>query len=250
MTKARKRKATKKQKIYAIIGLVAVAIVLVLFITKGIPMIKSHKNSAYNSKYVYDGISLVGRWQEAEDFDNSFYKIYDFKTGGKVVTSIYVYGIEAVRDELSTYRVEDKNTLIITYTINGNPQNSEVKFSISEDMSKLVLRDGGKNTVLEKFNLEYNKDDSIFGEWKNSDGGYTFNADYTGKVNDTSKTNNTVFSTKNNTLYLFIDENLIVPDNDYGLSEKYVLEYKYEIKGDTLTLTDAAGDKTEYQRSK
>lgn len=249
----KKRKATKKQKILAIVGLFGVAIALVLFLVFGIPAIKDHKNSAYNSKYKYDGVSLVGTWQEKENFDDSFYKIYDFRTDGKVITSLYVYGIEAVRDELSTYRIEDQNTLVITYSVGGVIQSSRTKFSISDDKKTLVLRENKTNTVLEAYNLEYNKDTLIFGEWTNSENAsmkYVFANDYTGTASDEEVTNNIVYSTKNGTLYLFINENIIVPEADYDLKEKYVIPYEYEIENDTLTLKGADGKEVTYQRSK
>lgn len=252
-TPTKKKKATKKQKILAIVGLVGVAVALVLFLVFGIPAIKDNKNSAYNSRYKYDGVSLVGTWQEKENFTDSFYKIYEFRTDGKAITSLYVYGIEAVRDELSTYRIEDQNTLVITYTVDGVIQSDRTKFSISEDGKTLVLRQNGRNTVLKAYDLDYNKDTAIFGEWTNTENPemkYTFADDYTGTASDESASNKTVFSTKNGTLYLFIDENIIVPDADYGLSEKYIIPYEYEVENDTLTLKGTDGKTVTYQRSK
>ena len=242
-----KKKATKKQKMWALVGLVCVAVVLILFITIGIPMIRDIKNSGYNSKYIYDGMSLVGVWQEKENFDDACYKIYEFKENGKAITTLYVRGIVAVRDELSTYRIEDKNTLIVTYTIDGNPKNSESKFSISEDKNTLVLRADGKNTILCKYNLEYNEDESIFGEWVSDKNiTYNFQNDYTGKNLDATGVNNIVYSTKGDKLYMFYDE--YFPIEDYSLQDKYVLEYSYKIEGSTLTLTDINGNTASYQR--
>ncbi len=252
-TPKKKTKATKKQKILAIACLVGVAITLVLFFVFVIPAIKEHKNSAYNSKYKYDGVSLVGIWQEKEDFNDAFYKIYDFRTDGKVVTSLYVYGIEAVRDEQSTYRIEDGNTLVITYSVGSVLQSSRTKFSISDDNKMLVLRENKRNTVLEKYKLEYNKDTSIFGEWHNTENSlksYTFGEDYAGIVSDGETDNRIVFSTNDSKLYLFINENIVTPEGDYGLSEKYVVDYKYKIENDILTLTAPDGTSVTYQRSK
>lgn len=251
-TTKKKKKYTKKQKIFAGVGLFLCAVALVLFLVLGIPAIKSLKNSAYNSKYQYDGVSLVGTWQEKENFDDSFYKIYEFRTDGKAITSLYVCGIEAVRDELSTYRIEDKNTLVITYTVDGVIQSSRTKFSISEDGKTLVLRQNAKNTVLESYHLDYNKDTSIFGEWKNTENPekkYIFTNEYEGTASDESTINTIVYSTKNGTLYLFINENIIVPDADYGLSEKYIIPYQYTIENDILTLTGADGSTVTYRRS-
>ena len=246
-----KRKATKKQKILAAIGLALVAVVLVLFIVIGIPAIRNHKNSAYNSKYQYDGGSLVGKWQERDNFDDAFYKTYEFFSNGKVVTTYYVYGIEAIKDELSTYRIDDKNMLIITYTGENNViDNTETRFSISNDKSTLVLKNGTNYTVLKRYSLEYNKDEQIYGEWAQIDAPqnvYTFKQDYTGTISDASVTNQTCYSTNGDTLYLFINENLFV--QDYTLSKDFVIDCKYKIENDVLTLT--IGDVTHsYERKK
>lgn len=235
--KTTKRKATKKQKIFALLGLFAVALVLILFITVGIPMIRDYKNSAYNSKYKYDGISLVGKWQERDDFTDEGYKTYEFFPNGKVVTTYYVYGIEAVKDELSTYRVDGKNTLVITYSVDNVLDNTETKFSISEDKSTLVLRDGTSHTVLEKYSLTYNQDERIFGEWVEigaSENVYNFFSDYTGTVSDASVTNQICYSTNGKKLYLFINENLFL--EGYTLKSDFVAECEYKIENDILTI--------------
>ena len=247
----KKKKHTKKQKIYAILGLVAVAVVAVLFVTIGIPMIRDYKNSGYNSKYIYDDVSLVGKWQE-KNFENNTYMVYDFKADGKVITSLYVCGIEALsdREDFNTYRTEDKNTLVITYKVNDMPINGEFKFSISDDKSTLVLREGTSNIVLEKYNLEYNEDSSIFGDWDSTDRegvSYSFKEDYTGITVDGSKKNNIRFSTNGNRFYLFIDENL--PIENYTLSEEFIAVYEYKIENDILTLKEDGKTYT-YQRRK
>ncbi|MBO5375132.1 MAG: hypothetical protein J6A54_06790 [Clostridia bacterium] len=238
-----KKKFTKKQKIWALVGLVAVAITLIIFLSIAIPYFVNAKKSAYNSKYQYDGASLVGVWQEKEDFDDKAYKIYEFYEGGRVVTTLYVYGIAKATDVTSTYRIEDKNTLIITYSVGQTLQNSETKFSISEDKSTLVLKDGKSFTVLEKYSLGYNKDETIFGEWANTQNEndvYTFKDDYTGTTSDGTATNRIVYSTNGDNFYIFIDEYL--PLENYGVSAEYVIDGKYKIENDTLTLT--LGDTT------
>lgn len=246
-----KRKFSKKQKLWAVAGLVLVAVALVLFIVIGIPMIRDHKNSAYNSRYQYDGQSLIGKWQEKEDFNHGFYQIIDFQHNGKVVTTYYVYGIEAFSDIHSTYRTKDKNTLIITYGNDNVPQNFESSFSISSDKSTLVIRENNENLVLEPENLDYNKDTAIFGEWVitgDSSVVYTLSEDYTGKLSDSSGKNNIVYSTNDGTFYMFINENLSI--EDYTLSEEFVIDYKYKIENDVLTLTDKDGNSDTYQRRK
>lgn len=224
-----RRKHTKKQKIYALLGLVAVVVVLAIFLSIAIPYFKDRKKSGYNSKYKYDGASLVGKWQEKENFSDEIYKVYEYFDNGKVVTTMYVYGLEKVKDTTSTYRVEDDNTLVISYSVAGVMQSSECVFSISDDKSTLVLKDGDNFTILEKYNLEYNKDTSVFGEWvnvANENDTLTLNSDYTGVMRDDEGTNRIVYSTNGDNFYYFVDE--YVPIKDYALSAEFVINARLE----------------------
>ncbi len=224
-----KDKFTKREKTYALIGLVAVVVILVIFLSIAIPYFVNRKKSAYNSKYEYDGASLVGKWQERDNFNDEIYKTYEYLDNGKVITTMYVYGIEKVKDTTSTYRVEGKNTLIITYTVGQTLQNAETKFSISEDNSTLVLKDGKNFTILEKYNLEYNKDTSVFGEWVNvadENDTMTLNSDHTGVMKDKDGTNRIVFSTNGDNFYYFIDEYMQI--QGYTLTAEFVINAKFE----------------------
>lgn len=249
MNNQKKKFKFTKKKALALIGLFAVAVAVILIITVGIPKYKAFKNSGYNSKYVYDGVSLVGKWNVRDEFDDSSYRIFEFLSDGSVITTDYVYGIEAVRDVLSTYRIEDGNNLIITYnTASGAIDNLQTRFSISKDNTTLVLRDEDF-LVLERYDLEYNKDTEIFGEWadvKNPTNVYDFKSNYTATATDGSNTNYLLYSTKGDKLYLFIDE-YIVGVTDYTLSAKYVSELEYEIKDGVLTL-DIDGEKFTFER--
>ena len=241
-TKARK-KHTKKQKRLAIIALVAVVVALAIFLCIVIPYYVNVKKHSYDRKYTYDGVSLVGVWQEKENFNHGDYKIYEFLADGRVITTMYTYGMARVQDTESTYRVDDKNTLVITYTVGSTLQNTENKFSISKDRDALVLKDGRAFTVLEKYKLEYNKDALIFGEWVNTQNPseiYSFKQDYTGSMVDESGKNRIVFSTNGDNLYYFIDEYIAL--EGYTLSSEFVIDCKYRIENDTLTIE--VGDKT------
>lgn len=241
-----KKKHTKKQKIIAIVALVAVAIALVLFIVIGIPMIKDYKNSGYNSKYVYDDVSLVGVWRE-KNFENNTYYVYNFKSNGSVDLSLSVQGMEAIIEK-ATYRVEDKNTLIVTYEGNDSViNNEETLFSISEDKTTLVLKDQNF-LILEKYSSDYNHDNDIFGTWDGQIASFTFGEDYLGEINEIGVGNKILFSTKGNKMYIFIDENLLI--EGYEFNEKFIIEYEYEIENDTLTLKGSDGKVSTYQRRK
>lgn len=241
-TAKRKRKFTKKEKRWAIVGLIFVVIVLAIFLSIAIPYFAERKRTGFNGKYKYDGVSLIGKWQE-KDLDNGAYKIYDFQENGKVITTIYVYGMEKVKDVESTYRIEDKNTLVISYPVGGVVQSSRTPFSISDDGSTLVLKNGKNNyTILEEHSLNYNKDPRIFGEWVNTANPseiYTLNEDYTGKMVDEQGANNIVFSTNGDDFYYFIDGYMQI--EGYTLSAEFVIDGKYTIDENTLTLT--VGDK-------
>lgn len=250
----KRRKHPKRQKMWAIIGLVAVLVALIVFLCIFIPYYKEVKRTSYNSKYKYDGASLIGQWQVSDNFDHSVYKVYEFFDGGKVHVSENVYGMTKYKDISSTYRVEGNNTLIITYSVSGVLKSDEFKFSIDKDASTLVLKDGKQFTMLERYNLNYNKDASIFGEWvstENENNTQVFNSDYTGfqteQSGDKIGSNNIVYSTSGSTIYYFIDAYMQI--EGYSLDAKYVLTMQYKIENDVLTLTE--GDKiTTYTRRK
>ena len=245
--KKRKRKFTKKEKRWAIIGLIFVLVTLIIFLSIAIPYYKELKRTGFNKKYKYDGVSLVGKWQEKDSFSHELYKTYDFQADGKVIVTMYVYGMEQMKDLSSTYRIEDNNTLVITYLVNGVIQSTRSQFSISDDKTALVLKNSDKDfTVLEKYSLGYNKDTAIFGEWVNTENSseiYVFNEDYTGKMLDKQMengeevegSNEILYSTNADTLYFFINE--YMPIENYGFSAEFVMDWKYKVNGNTLTVT-------------
>ncbi|MBO5213095.1 MAG: hypothetical protein J6B60_06095 [Clostridia bacterium] len=186
--------------------------------------------------YEYDGVSLVGRWQSA-NLDHSSYTVYDFEGGSQAgynnaTVSMYFYGIEAFSVK-ATYRVEDRNILVIDYNENSISTERH-RFSISD--GRLYI-DTGDDIILEKYNLEYNKSNDILGTWRDEDSGVTwkFLSDYTGSVTDDKGMNEIYFSTLGQTLYIFINENILNPD--YEFKPEYVSSCTYAIENDTLTLT-------------
>ena len=248
----KKYKFTKKK----IIALV-VLIILVIAVTVGIILYLNNREKMYQSSYIYDGTSLYGKWQQYKDFDDKGYIIYEFtkdgatKNGGisgTVIATYYIYGIQATKTE-STFRTEGKNTLIIHYSVDGVLQNSKSKFSIND--SEILVMKGDENTILQKYNLEYNKDNEIFGEWVDAENPYItykFNEDYTGEFTDAEnldingKPNKTkiAYSTKGDTIYMFIDEHLLI--KDYAFKPEFVKDLNYKIENGVLTLK--IGEKT------
>ena len=252
-TKKKKRRFTKKEKRWAIVGLIFVLVTLIVYLSIAIPYFKERKRTGFNKNYKYDGVSLVGKWQEKDSFSDALYKTYDFQENGRVIVTMYVYGMKQLEDLTSTYRIENKNTLVISYSVAGVVQSTRADFSINDDGKIVVLKNSDKSfTTLEEYNLTYNLDTSIYGEWVNNANPneiYTFNQDYTGKMTDrhvqedgkeVEGSNRIVYSTKGDTLYFFVDE--YMPIEGYGLSAEFVLDCKYKVEGNTLTVT--MGDKT------
>ncbi len=125
--------------------------------------------SEYDKDYVYDGTSLVGKWQE-EDFDEGLYKIYEFKEDGTVTYTFYTYGIVYSADlngVTQEYRVEGNNTLVLVDNYNNgtNKIETKVNFSIDED-NQLVLHDDGEDiNILHPYSLPYDDISPIVGKW-------------------------------------------------------------------------------------
>ncbi|MBQ9744114.1 MAG: hypothetical protein IJW19_03220 [Clostridia bacterium] len=118
--------------------------------------------------YVYDGHSLVGKWQEV-DFDEGFYKTYEFKADGTVTYAYCTYGMITDSDSgIATYdyRVDDNNVLVIIEEYNGKIAESKVQFMISEDGDRLKMyEDGDKINELERYKLEYDDPSPLLGKW-------------------------------------------------------------------------------------
>ncbi|MBQ2735858.1 MAG: hypothetical protein IJF26_00305 [Clostridia bacterium] len=124
--------------------------------------------SDYDEDYVYDGSALVGKWQEIE-FDEGFYKVYDFKADGTVTYTYCIYGMICDTEYGMTtqkYRVDDTNTLVIIGNYNGKEVESKINFSISEDDKKLVMVENGEViNKLEPYKLPYDEVSPLMGKW-------------------------------------------------------------------------------------
>ena len=129
--------------------------------------------SEYDRDYVYDGSSLVGVWQE-RDFDEKFYKIYEFKADGTVTQICYTNGIVndiSLSGNVQNYSVEDSNTLVLTYenSANGKKTETRLKFSINGDRELVLHQDGDDLNVLVPYSLSYDRPDKspVIGKWIN-----------------------------------------------------------------------------------
>ena len=212
--------------------------------------------SKYNKDYVYDGTSLVGKWQE-EDFDEKYYKIYDFKADGTVTFSYYTYGIsygESYGSRTQDYRVDGANTLVLIEDYNGKKIESKFNFSINEDGSLVLNADGEDVNILMSYSLPYDDGDKspVVGKWldKTENGGDLFwfldsgecmifanvKGEIPEDVADIDKSNfdfdliqTMLYVTYGNKMnILFSDEFMVSPEN-VGITE-------YKIEGDKLVI--------------
>lgn len=187
--------------------------------------------SKYDENYVYDGESLLGKWQEREHSDE-YYQVYNFTSSKDVILTSYSYGI-VMQEIEATYRVDGSNSLVVEWGggyVNTNP------FSISSDgylTITQVLEAEHNEMVLERYNLEWNTDNSsIKGTWISSDyqnETFTFGANYTLTVEGDSEIYKMDYAVKGDTLAFggeFVE----------GFKEE-VNVMTYKVEGDTLTLT-------------
>lgn len=216
----------------------------------------------YDEDYVYDGKALIGKWQEIE-FDEGFYKVYDFKEDGTVTYTYCIYGMICDTEYGMTtqkYRVDSTNTLVTIGKYNGKDVESKINFSISEDGKKLVMVENGEIVnKLEPYKLNYDDPSPLMGKWisVNQVDGITqtdlfwfseYNECFifpnvSGKIgNDVEKfkedyinsevgfIQTMLYSTAKDKIYIcFADETII--------SEDSVLEGKYEIKDGKLIIS-------------
>ena len=127
--------------------------------------------SEYDKDYVYDGESLLGRWQEV-DYDERLYKIYEFKNDGTVTFRYYTYGIvysDSYGTRTQEYRTEGTNTLILVEEFNGKKIDTEFKFSINKDGRLVMHADDTDVNVLEPYDLGYDigNESPVVGKWMN-----------------------------------------------------------------------------------
>jgi len=120
----------------------------------------------YDEDYVYNGEALIGKWQET-DFDEGFYKTYDFKADGTVICATCIYGMMPEGSVAAEYRVDGTNTLILTENINGKKIVTRMKFSINEDNVLVLVDEQNEDVInkLEPYSLKYDEVSPIKGKW-------------------------------------------------------------------------------------
>ena len=120
----------------------------------------------YDKDYVYDGVSLVGKWQEA-DLDEGNYKVYEFYADGTVTYASCIYGMVPDGYVTAKYKVEGNNTLVLTERLNGKIMVSRMKFSISEDNVLVLVDEKTEDEInkLEPYKLGYDEPSPIKGKW-------------------------------------------------------------------------------------
>lgn len=194
--------------------------------------------SQYNENYVYDGVSLVGKWREGEHSDE-YYQVYDFEND-KVTLTAYSYGI-MMQEITADYSVEGNNTLVISW---GNGYTDKNKFSITGAPVVVITQVADSQTnemELVPYDLDWCKDNSrLVGTWVNNDNAnetFTFNSNYTLYVEGEFDSYTMNYATKGDTLAIGVE---IV--NNFK-EDVNILTYKVE--GDALTLTGVDKDKNE-----
>ena len=192
--------------------------------------------SKYDKNYKYDGTSLIGVWQENE-YEDQQYQTYEFFPDGKVICSVYSFGIK-MHDINATYSVDGDNTLIIKWKDGLIDRNN---FSISKKNVLVICQVlDSKTTEMElvPYDMNYNKSNAnIVGDWRSKDNKtevFTFNQDYTGKATSTVGEEHFLYSLKDSRLFISykIDTNIMAP----------VDAVEYKIEGDTLTITGKTAD--------
>jgi len=231
--------------------------------------------SEYDKDYVYDGESLVGVWQE-RDYNEGFYKIYEFKADGTVTQICYTYGIVndiSLSGETQTYRVEGNNTLILEaeYPSAGRAKvETELKFSINKDKELVLHQNGEDLIVLVPYDLPYDRPDKspVIGKWISEterddgtiqkdlfwylgDGQCIMFYDVSGEIGDDVDefTVNGDYNGLESILYATYSGNkinLCFASRDI-VGENSILKGEYEISGDKLIIKSGA-QSLEYKR--
>ena len=198
--------------------------------------------SKFDEDYVYDGHSLVGKWQE-EDYDESFYITYEFFADGKFEQRQYSYGIETSWSQ-GTYTAEGNKFVVEFKNYDNTSSYVENKFCITEDRELVILYLDEKNQMEEKemvlvpFNITHSEtDQKLLGTWEDAahEGEFwTFNNDFTGTIFGGGYTYKFYYSIHDDTLYI-ANELIEGTLND-------LIGYEYEISGSTLTIeTEISG---------
>ena len=210
-------------------------IICILAILSALVFLVSCNDELFDENYVYDGTSLIGIWCE-KDYDESNYYTYKFFENGSIIKSAYNYGIEASSIDGHYEAVGHELTIkILLYS--GVTDVQTFKFTITDKKElALVYLDENlmkeKETVLVPYESTFNKDNSsIVGVWEDTENPgemWQFNSDFSGSVYDSENSYKMFYSLTDKKLYMayeFVE----------GIRQSLV-EFKYEIKGDTLHL--------------
>ncbi|MBO5312330.1 MAG: hypothetical protein J6B29_00045 [Clostridia bacterium] len=197
--------------------------------------LSSCDKSLFDENYVYDGTSLLGKWQ-SEDKEDGYYYSYEFFDNGKVEWKEYSYGIE-FSVELREYTAQGHEITLKATRYDGTVSTEKNKFTITED-GKLVIvyLDADamteKESVLVPFENDFNEDaDRIFGSWEDRDNPgeiWSFNEDFSGSIADDKNSYTIYYSVKDKRLYIAYE---FVP----GVKQSLV-QYDMDLDGDTLSL--------------
>ena len=223
-------------------------LILFLLLITALCLFSCGELEKFDENYVYDGHSLVGKWQE-EDYDRSFYITYEFSKDGKFEQKQYRYGIE-VRSESGTYTAENNKFIIEFKNYDGTSSFVENKFSITEQGELVMVYLDQSNQMEEKemilvpFDIAHSEADTeLIGSWEdkaNEGEIWTFNSDYTGTIFGGGYTYKFYYSVLGGKLYI-ANELIEGTLND-------LVEYEYEIDGTSLTI-EAEINKTDISLS-
>lgn len=192
----------------------------------------------FDEEYVYDGQSLVGKWQE-ENLAEDYYITYEFFADGKLLQTAYVYGIE-IEKEVGSYEAEGTKLTLI-FDDNGTPVKIENKFSITDDKELVMVYLSKQNQMQEMeavyvpYEMEYNKENPLIGTWENTeykDELWIFGEDFVISLPSEEKTEKLAYSVKDDTIYMLY----MIDPGEHKLYSDTPLVFTFDVDGDTLTL--------------
>ncbi len=200
----------------------------------------AYKDYIFDENYVYDGHSLVGKWQE-KIYSNQSFVSYEFFADGSFEQVAYQYGIEFSRS-VGTYTV-DKNKLVVAFPkYDGSNEYVENRFNITPQGEILMLYLDLNNQMVEKkmvlvpYNIKRSENTSLVqGTWeyKGQEGFngeyWSFKEDLTGTIRGNGYTYNFHYTIHNGKLYI---ANELIP----GIMNDLV-EYSFKVEGNKLTIS-------------
>ena len=194
--------------------------------------------SKFDESYVYDGHSLIGKWQE-EDYEEELYLSYEFFKDGVFEQKTYKYGIEVAKAQ-GTYTANGSTLVVEFKNENGTSTFIENRFCITEDRELVMIYLDKENEMEEEemvlipFEIEFNEPDSeLFGTWEDTQYEnelWTFNKNGTISVSKIgARTEKWLYSVNDDTIYTIFD----IGD---GILLDTVIEWDYDIDDGILTM--------------